>query len=68
MIPGWKKRYSDILREFKYDGKKDKESVILLDSILERRTEDGAPPCVSPDYFAGSCMGDGDPDASDGYS
>ena len=36
MIPGWKKRYSDILREFKYDEKKDKESVILLDSILEK--------------------------------
>ncbi len=35
MIPGWKKRYSDILREFKYDEKKDKESAILLDSILE---------------------------------
>ena len=36
MIPGWKKRYSDILREFKYDEKKDKESVILLDSILKK--------------------------------
>ncbi len=36
MIPGWKKRYSDILTEFKFDGKKDKESVILLDSILEK--------------------------------
>ena len=35
MIAGWKKRYSDILREFKYDEKKDKESAILLDSILE---------------------------------
>ena len=36
MITGWKKRYSDILSEFKYDGKKDKESAILLDSILEK--------------------------------
>jgi uncharacterized Rossmann fold enzyme len=36
MIQGWKKRYSDILREFKYDEKKDKESAIILDSILEK--------------------------------
>jgi uncharacterized Rossmann fold enzyme len=35
-ISGWKTRYSDILREFKYDEKKDKESAILLDSILEK--------------------------------
>ncbi len=40
MISGWKKRYSDILKEFKYDGKKDKESAILLDSILKKSDAD----------------------------
>ena len=34
MISGWKKRYSDILKEFKYSEKKDKESAIKLNSIL----------------------------------
>ena len=33
---GWKKWYSDILKEFKYDEKKDKESAIILNSILKR--------------------------------
>jgi len=36
MISGWKKRYSDILKEFKYSEKKDKESAILLNSILKK--------------------------------
>jgi len=36
MIPGWKKRYSNILKEFKYSEKKDKESAILLNSILKK--------------------------------
>jgi len=36
MISGWKKRYSDILNEFKYIEKKDNESAILLDSILKK--------------------------------
>ena len=36
MIVGWKKRYSDILKEFKYSEKKDKESSILLNSILKK--------------------------------
>ena len=36
MISGWKKRYSDILKEFKYSEKKDKESAIILDSILKK--------------------------------
>ena len=36
MISGWKKRYFDILKEFKFDEKKDEESAILLDSILEK--------------------------------
>ena len=26
MISGWKAKYADILKEFKYDEKKDKES------------------------------------------
>ena len=33
---GWKKWYSNILKEFKYDEKKDKESAIILNSILKR--------------------------------
>jgi hypothetical protein len=32
---GWKKRYADILKEFNYSEKKDKESAILLNSILK---------------------------------
>ena len=35
-VLGWKKRYSDILKEFRYDEKKDEESAIILDSILEK--------------------------------
>ena len=36
MILGWKKRYSEILKEFKYSEKKDTESAILLNSILKK--------------------------------
>jgi len=36
MISGWKKKYLDILKEFKYSGKKDKESAIILNSILKK--------------------------------
>ena len=36
MILGWKRKYSDILKEFKYSEKKDKESAILLNSILKK--------------------------------
>ncbi|MDH3856013.1 MAG: DUF115 domain-containing protein [Nitrosopumilus sp.] len=36
VILGWRKKYSDILKEFKYDEKKDKESAILLNTILEK--------------------------------
>ena len=36
MISGWKKRYSEILKEFRYDEKEDKESAILLNSILKK--------------------------------
>jgi len=36
ILIGWKKRYSDILKEFGYDERKDKESAILLNSILKK--------------------------------
>lgn len=36
MILGWKKRYSGILKEFRYSEKKDTESAILLNSILKK--------------------------------
>jgi len=36
MILGWKKRYSEILKEFKYNEKMDKESAIVLNSILKK--------------------------------
>ena len=36
IISGWKKKYSDILKEFKYSEKKDNESAIILNSILKK--------------------------------
>jgi uncharacterized Rossmann fold enzyme len=36
MISGWKKRYSDIIKEFNYDEKKDKESAVILNSIIKK--------------------------------
>ena len=36
MILGWKTRYLSILKELKYSEKKDKESAIILDSILKK--------------------------------
>jgi len=36
MISGWRKRYSDILKEFKYSEKKDKESAVFLNLILKK--------------------------------
>ncbi|MDH3361966.1 MAG: DUF115 domain-containing protein [Nitrosopumilus sp.] len=36
MLLGWKKRYSDILKEFTYDEKRDRESAIILNSILKK--------------------------------
>jgi len=36
MLPGWKRKYSDILKEFRYEEKKDKESAIILNSILKK--------------------------------
>ena len=35
MISGWQKRYLQILKEFNYTEKKDKESAVLLDTILK---------------------------------
>ena len=35
MISGWRKRYFSILKELNYSEKKDKESAIILDSILK---------------------------------
>ena len=40
MISGWKKKYSDILKEFKYSEKKDKESARKLNSILVKTDVD----------------------------
>jgi len=36
MISGWKKRYSEILKEFRYSEKKDTDSAIILNSILKK--------------------------------
>ncbi len=36
MISGWKKKYSDILKEFKYSEKKDNESALILNLILKK--------------------------------
>ena len=36
MILGWKRRYQSILKELSYSEKKDKESAIILDSILKK--------------------------------
>jgi len=36
MILGWKRRYQSILKELNYSEKKDKESAVILDSILKK--------------------------------
>ncbi len=36
MILGWKKKYYEILKELNYSEKKDKESAIILNSILKK--------------------------------
>jgi uncharacterized Rossmann fold enzyme len=36
MISGWKGKYSDILKEFKYSEKKDNESAVILNLILKK--------------------------------
>jgi len=35
MISGWKRRYQSILKELNYSKKKDKESALILDTILK---------------------------------
>ena len=40
MILGWKKRYREILKELNYSEKKDKESSIILNSILKKTNVD----------------------------
>ena len=36
MILGWEKRYFSILKKLNYSEKKDKESALILDSILKK--------------------------------
>ena len=36
MISGWQKKYFSILKELNYSEKKDKESALILDSILKK--------------------------------
>ena len=36
MIPGWRKRYFSILKELNYSEKEDKESALILDSIIKK--------------------------------
>ena len=36
MISGWEKRYFSILKKLNYSGEKDKESALILDSILKK--------------------------------
>ena len=38
MILGWKRRYQSILKELNYSEKKDKESAVILDSILKKNS------------------------------
>ena len=40
MVLGWKKRYSDILKEFRFSEKEDRKSAILLNSILKKSDTD----------------------------
>ena len=36
MISGWKRKYSEILKEFNYEEGKDRKSAIILDTILKK--------------------------------
>ena len=36
MIIGWEKRYFSILKKLNYSEQKDKESALILDSILKK--------------------------------
>ncbi len=37
MIVGWGERYSSILKKLNYSEQKDKESALILDSILKKQ-------------------------------
>ena len=39
MISGWGGRYVSILKELNYSRKKDKESALILDSILKKQIQ-----------------------------
>jgi len=39
MISGWVRRYNEILKEFKYDKKNDLQSAILLDRMLNGKSQ-----------------------------
>ena len=39
MISGWVRRYNEILKEFKYDKKTDLQSAILLDRMLNGKSQ-----------------------------
>ncbi len=36
LISGWKRKYTEILKQFRYSEKKDKESAVLLNSFLKK--------------------------------
>ncbi|NJK78206.1 MAG: DUF115 domain-containing protein [Nanoarchaeota archaeon] len=40
VISGWNKKYLEILKEFRFSEKQDKESAIILDSILRKNISD----------------------------
>lgn len=40
VISGWNKKYSEIRKEFRYSEKQDKESAIILESILRKNISD----------------------------
>ncbi|MFB5648433.1 MAG: 6-hydroxymethylpterin diphosphokinase MptE-like protein, partial [Candidatus Nitrosomaritimum aestuariumsis] len=39
MISGWNSRYNEILKEFKYNKRKDMESAILLESMIKNQNQ-----------------------------
>ena len=39
MISGWNSRYNEILREFKYNKRRDMESAILLESMIKNQNQ-----------------------------
>ena len=39
IISGWEKKYASILKELGYSEKKDKQSAVILDSILKKQIQ-----------------------------